>query len=154
MYMAFVNCGMLKDTPVDLAKFKNMYKKVIQRKDEPGSNWLAEENRGILYHPSDRSEFSVLEDEPIMAEICRSVNKSLVIFTPQRHGKGNWKSIYDGNPNNRPAIRGRWSTGNQEQSIPVLLGGITCDDNGRCAWFSVKPKTQQDYNDFTKPFFM
>jgi hypothetical protein len=84
------------------------------------SKEAAEPKNSTLYYPADRKSM-VFQDEPNVAMVARKYGCSLIIFCPfVGADKVGYNRIY--NTKNRPPIYARWSTGQQAQVAPLVLG--------------------------------
>jgi hypothetical protein len=136
-----------EDSGADITRqaFEKVKKAVFQRESQAE---LDEKGR-FLYHPADRSNFRMLRPESEMAEICRQFKRDLVIVCPERTNPENWDLVYAKNSVDRPAIRARYSAGEQEKYRPAVLGCLPTSQT-ELIWYRVKLYTSTSEKSWDK----
>ncbi|KAI4639083.1 hypothetical protein J4E93_009573 [Alternaria ventricosa] len=115
--MALVSHGFKSKTdrtrPVDEADVRATFDSITPQE-------AAEPTNSALFYPADRGSI-VFPEEPAVAIVARKYGCSLIVICPfMRADKMGYNHFY--NIKNRPPMYARWSTGQQAQAMPLVLG--------------------------------
>jgi hypothetical protein len=79
--------------------------------------------RAQLYHPVDRQNTVPFRDEDAASRLARYFGRNLIIACPEISKDGSdWNNIWSTDRTLRPAVVFRYSTGRQEDMIPLFVG--------------------------------
>jgi hypothetical protein len=128
------------ETPMELIQ-----KAGVEALTPKGQALLKSEGREVLYHPSDRPRFTPAEPEAVMAQVCRVLKRNLVLFCPEGPSAfdDDWARVYEFESAGRSPIRVRWSTGQQEEYRPVILGCLPVGKND-IQWYTMQLHIKED----------
>lgn len=127
-------CKTDRTRPVDEADVRATFDSITPQE-------AAEPRNSALFYPADRGSI-VFPEEPDVAIVARKYGCSLIVICPfMRADKMGYNHFY--NIKNRPPMYARWSTGQQAQAMPLVLGCLpmhkfNASSSHEAMWFFIE----------------